>query len=350
MAQPAYARGFNLMVRVDAPDTPGQAGGMSGPASDALRKRLYPELKLKTRSVAWIAFDFGTAKGEAAMARLIAEREAGRIVAGSAYLTESIDWKHADAAEWFLLNTKQVDDFTLWDNYPACKAGTLPPVHALNHTFVSAAFVEACQARRLRGISFLQCKNRGRKPGKPWFVALPDHFLGRGLDHPWFDRAKWVPRVGNHPNRRTSAVNIGQSQFHQRFLRDDVSHPVLDAMLRLSPQNPSYSSIEGFHLVGIPRYWSGVVPDADFAFIPWGEDGPNREGKRLRFRQLMIARNARAALIEAGLFDQKAFLPVTIVPDAAPEQILDRNAAPIPPMYSIAELAILRAHERDLAN
>lgn len=336
------------MLRVDAPDTPAQKGGMLSPASEVLRKKIYGELKLKARSVAWITMEFGSKKGDAAIAHLIAEREAGRIVVGSAYLTEAIDWSKAGECDWFLLSTRQVDDFNLWDGYPGCKAGTLPKVNALNHTFVSSAFVETCTKRRLRGISFLQCANRGRKAARPWFTALPDQFFGRGLDHPWFDRSKWLPHAGHRPKARTSAVNIGQSHFHQRFLRADAKHEVLEAMLRLCPPNPSGSSIEGFQVVGIPRYWSGAVPDADFAFIPWGEDGPNREGKLLRFRQLMIAKRARAALIDAGLFDQKAFLPVTIVRDAAHEHILDRNMPPIPPMYSAAELEILRARERNL--
>jgi hypothetical protein len=339
---------FSLMLRVDAPDAPAQKGGMLSPASDALRKQVYAGLKLKPTSVAWITLVPETTKGDAAIARLIAEREAGRLIVGSAYLTEAIDWDTAGDAEWFLLNTRHIDDFNLWDSYPGCKAGTLPPVHALNGTFVSSAFVETCKERQLRGISFLQCENRGRKKGKPWFVALPDHSFGRGLDHPWFDRAKWLPHAGHRPDRRVSAIDIGQSQFHQRFLRDDARHPVLDAMRRLCPPDPSASSIEGFQIVGIPRYWSGAVPDADFAFVPWGEDGPNRDGKLLRFRQVMIANRARAALIGAGLFKQKAFLPIIVVRNATPDYILDGNSPAIPPMYSTAELAILRARERDL--
>lgn len=98
----------------------------------------------------------------------------------------------------------------------------------------------------------------------------------------------------------------------------------------------------------IPRYWSGATPDADLAYLPWGEDGPNREGKLLRFRQLAVGARVRADLIAAGLFDEKTFLPVAVMHDAPPGAVLDRNAVPIPPMYSASELAALRKRERDL--
>jgi hypothetical protein len=121
-------------------------------------------------------------------------------------------------------------------------------------------------------------------------------------------------------------------------------------MLRLCPMPERYASgLDGFTVVTIPRYWSGAVPDADFAYIPWGEDGANREGKMMRFRQLMVSARARQALLAAGLFVKKAFLPVAIDAAAAPGQLLlDQPAKPVPPMYSAAELAVLRAHEQQL--
>jgi hypothetical protein len=99
----------------------------------------------------------------------------------------------------------------------------------------------------------------------------------------------------------------------------------------------------------VPRYWTGAFPDADVAYIPWGEDGPNRVGKLMRFRQLMLGRRARRALIAARVLSPKTLLAVRSV--AAPEPgvvALDGLHAPVPPMYTPEELAVLRATEQRL--
>jgi hypothetical protein len=69
----------------------------------------------------------------------------------------------------------------------------------------------------------------------------------------------------------------------------------------------------------------------------------------LRFRQLVVSRKARRALIDAALFTHKSFLPFRSV--AAPEEgveILDEHRDSIPPMYTPEELTALRSQERKL--
>jgi hypothetical protein len=345
---------FSLMIRVDAVPVPGDsAPPMFSPASQQLRQALYPKLGLKVHNAGWVTIIPGTKKADATIAALVAEREAGRAVAGAAILTETFDRDHAASAPWSFLNTRLIDDFSLWDDYPGCKAGTLPKVHALNHTFVSTAFVAACERRGLSGVSFLQCANTGRKAGDPWFVALPDHSLGRGLDHPWFSRERWGHDTRFRADRRTTARDVGQSQFHQCWLNDSASNEApLDRVLTLCPTPKSFASgLDGLQVVTIPRYWAGALPAADFAFVPWGEDGENREGKIMRFRQLAISAKARAALIDECLFDAKAFLPVRAIDTPEPGVVLlDRQADPLPPMFTAEELAVLRARERELKN
>jgi hypothetical protein len=79
------------------------------------------------------------------------------------------------------------------------------------------------------------------------------------------------------------------------------------------------------------------------------EDGPNREGKILRFRDLLVGGRARAALLEAGLFEEKVFLPVRVVDQPEPGvQVLDDDNRPLKPMYTPAELERLRQQEAEL--
>ena len=124
----------------------------------------------------------------------------------------------------------------------------------------------------------------------------------------------------------------------------------MQPLLELFPMSRAQESILlGLSFVSVPRFWTKAFPDADFAYAPSGEDGPNREGKILRFRQLMVSRHAHRVLIDAGLFTEKVFLGVHSV--ASPEEgieILDQSCAPLPPMYTADELADLRFQERSL--
>jgi hypothetical protein len=251
------------------------------------------------------------------------------------------------------VTTKTADrSFSLWDDYPSYAPGSVAGHHVMNHTFVSEEFVQACGRSGLQGVSFLRCRSRGRTPTASWFAALPDQGLGRGLDHPWFDRRLWIRDVGDHPTRRSSSLDTGQNCFHQRWLRLDLGPEAefLVPLLELfPPPGPHESTLSGLTLVTVPRYWARVFPDADFAYVPWGEDGPNREGKPMRFRQLVVSRRARQVLIDARLLPPKALLAVrSIVAPEAGVEVLDEHHGPVPPMYTPGELAALRLEERRL--
>jgi hypothetical protein len=341
-----------LELRLDAPGAVGLGNALTE-ASARVRERVYHELGLKAFSNAWVRIDVGTEKGRRTLKELLQACRSGRVVAGAATLYERLTADESAATDWFYLATKTADEsFSLWDDYPSFRPSEVAREHALNHTFVSEAFVAACARAKLRGISFLRCRPRGRKPAPAWFAALPEHGLGRGLDHPWFDRRRWLAEVGDDHRKRSSSLDTAQYAFHQRFLRQDRIGGVelLRPLLELFPMSAQHAStLEGLSLVTVPRYWSKALPDADFAYVPWGEDGPNREGKLMRFRMLAANARARRALIEASLLAEKAFLAVHTV--GAPEagvELLDARHPPVPPMYTAAELAALRARERTL--
>lgn len=343
---------FALELRLDAPGGDGLAGALTE-ESARVRARIYRELGLKAHSKAWVRLEPDTAQGRRTIERILQACRSGQVVAGAGTLYERLGEDESAGAQWSYLDTKTADNsFSLWDEYPSFKPSEVAGRCALNHTFVAQAFVQACARSKLRGISFLRCRPRGRKPGPAWYVALPAQGLGRGLDHPWFDRPRWLAAVGDDRSKRASSPDTGQHGFHQRFLRGEVVVDIelLQLLLELFPGTARHASaLEGLSIVTVPRYWTEALPDADFAYVPWGEDGPNREGKLLRFRMLAVSRRARRALIEAGLFAEKAFLGVRAV--AAPEpgvELLDARHPPLPPMYSPAELAALREREKAL--
>lgn len=352
MASVADQRGpcFGLDVRLDARDAAGDEtpAALSVPSQE-LRAQIYRRLGLKARSgAAWITLDLETARGWTLVEKLIAECRAGRVAAGAAIARE----KPPEDGDWFQLQTRAAyDSFSLWDDYPAYKAGTHPGGHALNETFVSEAFVATVRDAGLKGVSFLRCRNKGRKAGPAWFLALPERPLGLGLDHPWLDRRRWVSEVGGDRTQRSSPLHCGQSQFHQCWLRDDLGADAgyVGRLLALCPTPPKRVPLQGLEFVTVPRFWAQVLPDADFAYLPFGEDGPNREGKILRFRKLAVSRRARRALTGAGLFDEQSFLPFRTL--AVPEpgvEVLDGRYAPVSPMHTPEALAVLRATEHRL--
>lgn len=343
---------FALELRLDAPG----GGGLSGALTEEsarVRARIYRELGLKAYSRAWVRLELDTPPGQRTLEQLLVVCRGGQAVAGAGTLYERLGEDESAAAQWSYLDTRTADNsFSLWDDYPSFKPSEVAGKHALNHAFVSEDFVRACGRSKLRGISFLRCRPRGRKPAPAWFAALPAHGLGRGLDHPWFDRPRWLAAVSGDRSKRASSPDTGQHAFHQRFLREDGVDGVelLQPLLELFPGRARQASVlEGLNIVTVPRFWTQALPDADFAYVPWGEDGPNREGKLLRFRMLAVSRRARLALIEAGALAEKAFLGVRTV--AAPEpgvELLDERHPPVPPMYSPAELATLREREKTL--
>lgn len=343
---------FELTLRVDAPPVgPDGTTDLLGVEAERIRAEVYAALRLKPRSVAWVKLRLGTPKAERVIESLIEHRSRGHAVVGAAHLMEPLD--ETDGADWSILNTRQADgSFSLWDDYPQCKAGTLPAENALNHTFVSTRFVSFYEESGLNGLDFLRCRNSGRKAGPPWFVALPKYFLGMGLDHPWLDRERWVAHVADDRKKRVAAIDTGQNSFHQFWLRTSQVErdPLLQKLLALCPPPAEPGSgLFGLNFHMVPRYLRGSQPDADFAYVPWGEDGPNRLGKMHRYRLLVVSRRARKALTDAGLFKDRAFAGVRSI--ASPEpgvQLLDGRADGPGPMYSAAELAELRAIEKEL--
>ena len=344
--------GHELELRLDAPGADGLAGALTE-ESERARERVYRKLALKVHSKAWVRIDLDPDAGRRTIEQLLAACRGGQVIAGTGIVYERLDSNESAAADWSYLQTKSAyESFSLWDDYPSYRPSEVAGEHAMNHSFVSASFVDACRRSKLRGVSFLRCQPRGRKPAPAWFAALPDHPLGHGLDHPWFDRRLWLRDVGDDPKKRSSSLDTGQNGFHQRWLRADRVRDVrfVQPLLELFPMSSAHdSTLTGLSFVTVPRYWARVFPDADFAYVPWGEDGPNREGKLMRFRMLAVGRKARRALIAAGLFAEKAFLGVRSV--AAPEEgveRLDERYPPVAPMYAAQELAALRSRERAL--
>jgi hypothetical protein len=341
---------LELTLRVDSPtDSPSGTSAVHSEESHHLRSEIYGSLGLRPHSHAWVDVPLWTPKGLRSIQTLIAERKAGNLVVGSATVVERLDELEEPASDWCMLFTRSVDDsFSLQDDYPSCKAGSLPNVGALNRTFVSQAFASLFARNGFTGLDLLRCATRGRKPAAPWYVALPTEPLGNGLDHPWFDRDRWTDFVNQRPEKLASSLDEGQSTFHQYWLRSEAaSSAELALMLDLCPQPPEPTTrIRGLNFSMVPRYLSRAEPPTDCAYVPWGIDWQNAKGKTIRDRAIAVRRKVRSALLEEGLLKKGAFARLRSI--AQPEcsvKVLDGLRPLFPPMYTPSELHQLRQRE-----
>lgn len=324
-----------------------------------LSLRLEPQAFYRTlglRAVGgWATLDPLAPKAARALERLELFVRSGAARVDEARLHESMTAAELEACEWFELGNrffKGNPGFTLWDDYPSCRSAAVPDgIHLFADCVVSARFRALVTKRRLRGLEFLRVREKSRKPRLAWFVALPRAPLGQGVDHPWFDRPRWEVYLRAHPaTTHDQDATRPPRHFRGAWVRDAAyrSEPLLARLERLLPER-SETPLAGLAVFPVARYWRGRIPAADFAYVPLCPDGPNRDGKILRFRGLCASRRARDVLLRAGLFRQQDMTPLVLVdapPAGAPN--LDRRHPPAPPMYTPAELTALRAAERSL--
>lgn len=344
---------YQLVLRLDPRDA--QPNWLHDPAAPAFRKSFYRSLGLRGTDT-WATIDPLAPKSGATLDRIELLVKSGAVALAEARLRESLTRQELEACEWFALENrffKGDPGFSLWDDYPSCRSAAIPAgIHLFADVVVSEAFRGVVEAGGLRGLEFLRVKEKSRKPKLAWYVAVARQPLGQGVDHPWFDRARWEQYVREHP-----ATTYDQDptrppgHFRGGWVRDEAyrSDPLLARFARLLPER-SEAALVGLTVLCVPRYSRAHLPVADFAYVSLTPDGPNREGKVLRFRRLCASRRARDALLGAGLIreqDAEPLLVVDALPAGAPD--LDRLHPPPPPMYTDAELAELRAAEQAIS-
>lgn len=316
-------------------------------AANEFRLRVYRELKLRTFSSAWIRLQLDQPKAKIVLARfrqLYTDRQA---VLGYCLLKETLLPEERAQAPWFLIGTKhEIDSFSLWDDYPRCNYGTLPASrNILNDCFVSERFVDAYREATLTGLEFLRCRNKGRKSGRPWFAARATAHLGNGLDHPWFLRERWEAMMRHDPRSyRDQRLESGQWSFHQALLKPNLSLPEPVAQLLSLVDGEPTSVIRGVKFLMVPRFLEAHLPSVDFAYLCETPDGPNADGKMMRFRRLAVRAPAARRLIERGILIEKELFPVRAVSGLDAGHV-ERPDEPACPMWTDGEWRALKEQE-----
>lgn len=347
-------------------------------AEHDFQRELYASFGLELVSYAWAEIDLTSPRIEDIFTRLTELDAAGEARFGAGVLTEALTPEEQGTCEWFVItDTRQFDghDFSLWDDYPRCRAYKIPASdHVVERQFVSHQFKGLVEEQGLRGVEFLWVEDRGKFRAEPWYQAIPRQAMGHGLDHPWFDRAKEDAYVRErlaergvdpdevfHPSRSPAEYPFGHpvaafaahapefrqgtDGFESRFLRDEWSTGVdlHDRLLGMFTNRDDVAlTVQRIN----PHFLRGAVPDADFAYIWWGPDGPNRDGKIMRARELCVNRRTRDLLVAARLVPAGKFTGVVLCdepPPGVPD--LDTGSPVPPPAYPDDILTGLRAEE-----
>lgn len=330
------------------------------------RVKIYHSLGSKLYSEAWADIDFND-NNALLLQSALQELEAKHVgFLGSGTLLESYSDLEKNTCEWFLLNptSGEFSDFSLYDSYPTCKAYRyLPEVHILRGCAVSEKFKTVVEKHELTGLDFLWVKDTGKYRAQQWYLAIASESMGRGLDHPWYDREQYRAALLDETNtlgfRFTPADKADQEMYDTKlriiaksrqkgleYLSSDCAtgnpgtnnlylrpswttgSSVVDAILAQFPKK-----LNGLTIVGPPRFQRNYIPRTDFAYCGGGD--------------LICSQKARNILLSELPIDDSIFIGVMIY-DVVPVGMHDYDAgAPrLEPICTPERLTMLRQKEK----
>lgn len=125
---------------------------------------------------------------------------------------------------------------------------------------VSERFLKAVQESTLTGLDWLPLTEFPDRDPLTWLQVFATHFVGRGLDHPLYDRERWDNKAA--VDRYTSVDRcMGETNVWPLHVRNDVVLAV-PALERLRRSN----QISQLSIEGAPRLIQEFLPKADFAY------------------------------------------------------------------------------------
>jgi hypothetical protein len=242
---------------------------------------------------------------------------------GSSRLDVSLEMKAAERAEWFVVapkTTMEIDgaEGGLVD-VRADRIKGREQLRIYSETpLVSERWVAFAREAKLKGIDFLWARDKGKYQAPQWYTPIGTAFLGRGIDHPWFDpetRGAYKPDGFMIVQPTDPAWIIGVRTFDATQLRGKLrtNPPWLATLLGELRQMPTRFGAE---IRTPPCVLRGFLPRTEFAYLRVAQ--PHEPGDRPhRTVRLCASAATRRKLIEARLATPADFRPIEVV-DAAP--------------------------------
>jgi hypothetical protein len=367
----------SLLVRLDP------AAGLDLGARDEEFERLvrgrFAEIGVRMSDRYWAETPFDAGAAEPVV-RLLEGLSRNRLaVPGTGHLSFRLEDDAERPLEWFELQPRQT--FPIRRSRPyeeACAADVPAGAHAAQAgvPYVSEAFKRAVEEEGLTGLEFLWVKDVGRYRAPQWYRAVPGHALGRGLDHPWFDRlafeSRWLAlgdylplwqrlsaesgatereellrkRAAKEAERAALAAahRLGARQFDLPFFRRDASFgdPVRDRLFGLFGTEPVFT----LSLVSCAIVLRAYLPGTSFAFA-WGERGGEARDRPGVGGSLCFDRRTRDLLVGRALVRPDECLGVLVLDEPPPgAEVFDEPGHPPPPEFTPEEMEGLRVEER----
>lgn len=206
----------------------------------------------------------------------------------------------------------------------------------------SETLVQVVQETGLMGLDWLPLPDVPDRDPLTWYQVFGTHFLGRGLDHPMFDRAHYNARHDGDP-LTSPARCIGESLVFSQYVRADVR--IADSRLE---RLRHMASPAAFRVDGRPRLVREFLPPTDFAYRGPSYGVETMQPAFGRMRSLYCSHRAREALISARVMRPSDFEPVRVIPARdADVEVLDRRPFPVPPPTFTPEEAIAELARRE---
>jgi hypothetical protein len=277
--------------------------------------------------------------------------------------------RHADgrircAACWITEPEPRSDDPSTWYNplVPDLELTASARVRGNTHLarvgpsiVASDKFLKAVGDAGLTGLGVLPWRREWHANLMGWSQIYALQPMGRGIDHPMFDRRKHdlsSARFAPDPSCASgySIANVYERDIDTResrwgsLLRGDVriDHPIIQRLMELQPP--------GFRFDGPTRFIREFVPDTDFAYNRWEGRGASRAGRDgRRGRDICCSHRARDILVAAGVLAPSKLIPIATIPESdADNEVLDRTIEhPLPlPTFTEAEAEHERARRR----
>ncbi len=252
---------------------------------------------------------------------------------------------HLFTSNWFIEPEPKTADAEWFIPWPARELENVRTAPAdLHYAYrrglylCSDRFIATIESHGLTGLDWLSLTECHPDDPRQWFELFATTPLGRGLDHPLFNRAAYEVGYKNRPFDMSRRHGQDSTRGGHDGL-DRIDDPLLRRIIAASPPKQ-------FNIRGPRRFVREFLPATDFAYCGWASDrdrGPGSDGRQAR----TICCNARARqiLLDAGLLTAFRFQPLLIVAEAdANAPILDREIdAPLPPpVYTPSEAAAER--------
>ncbi len=253
-------------------------------------------------------------------------------------LRTSLTQEAAERAEWFIVSPATWMDIDGSSdgliNVRADRIKGREPMRQYSQVpLVNEKWVAFVRGQGFMGIEFLWCRDKGKYEATQWYVPLGTAFLGRGLDHSWFDPAqrggwKWEGFMITQPTDALWMLGVRIFDATQTRANVQTDPPALATLLDELRQTPTHYAAAIFTPPCVLREF---LPDTEFAYLRAAQP---HEGENDRHRTIRLCCTAatRRKLLEAKLAQTEDFKPVEVLDTPPPGvPVFDSKDGPVPP-------------------